>query len=607
MGPAGGASAAGPGGWDHLGLGPANSPSLNGAVRAFHPGPTGVLYVGGAFTDAGGNPDADRIAAWNGTAWSALSPSALGNDVRAIAYAGGKVYAGGVFVDAGGDLAADHLAVWDGVAWEAVCGPIGGNVNALHVIGSTMYVGGEFTNGGGHAEADYLLACDLDTEDASPLVNVDGHGTGAVHALTSDSSGDLFVAGSFINWAFIPAVDYVARYDGTWNAMGSGPGPAFGAVTGAARSITSNGTDVYLGTDALDVAGIAQADHVARWDGLAWNAVGSDTAGSNGWFPTTTTIDALTTSGSTVFAGGSFQNANGDPLADQVAAFDGSSWKPVGSSGAGNGPLNANVRALSVFNSRLHAGGNFTSAGGDPLAQFGAVYDPPAPPGNPAPISTPPPTPPLPLIPAGNPPLPPPQLAATVNAVPEKGTVLVQLPPGNPANRRGEASDAGAAGRFIPLSEARQVPLGSTFDTTRGTVRLTLATRRPGVTQDGQFSKGRFRTAQSARSALTTISATGGGLASCKSRVPRGGAARLQASRRSRSLFSNARGRFRTRGRNSSATVRGTIWLQKDTCAGTLTTVQRGSVVVRDFAKGRNVIVKQGKRYLARSPAKGRR
>jgi hypothetical protein len=103
------------------------------------------------------------------------------------------------------------------------------------------------------------------------------------------------------------------------------------------------------------------------------------------------------------------------------------------------------------------------------------------------------------------------------------------------------------------------------------------------------------------------MTSVGGGLSRCASRVPKGGAPRVQAAARRRSLFGSARGRFRTRGRHSSATVRGTRWLQKDTCAGTVTSVKSGKVVVRDFTKRRTVLVKKGKRYLARSLRSGRR
>ena len=70
---------------------------------------------------------------------------------------------------------------------------------------------------------------------------------------------------------------------------------------------------------------------------------------------------------------------------------------------------------------------------------------------------------------------------------------------------------------------------------------------------------------------------------------------------RSRHLWADVHGRFRTRGRHSTATVRGTQWLTKDTCSSTTTVVKRGSVVVRDLVKRRNVVVKQGRRYIART------
>jgi hypothetical protein len=59
-------------------------------------------------------------------------------------------------------------------------------------------------------------------------------------------------------------------------------------------------------------------------------------------------------------------------------------------------------------------------------------------------------------------------------------------------------------------------------------------------------------------------------------------------------------GSFRTSGRYSSATVRGTKWLVQDSCAGTLTRVVRGVVAVRDDVRRRTVVLRAGKKYLAR-------
>jgi ferric-dicitrate binding protein FerR (iron transport regulator) len=48
--------------------------------------------------------------------------------------------------------------------------------------------------------------------------------------------------------------------------------------------------------------------------------------------------------------------------------------------------------------------------------------------------------------------------------------------------------------------------------------------------------------------------------------------------------------------------VRGTIFTVTDRCDGTLTTVTRGRVAVRDTRRRKTIIVRAGKRYLARAP-----
>ncbi|MEA2457204.1 MAG: hypothetical protein QOC95_176, partial [Thermoleophilaceae bacterium] len=202
--------------------------------------------------------------------------------------------------------------------------------------------------------------------------------------------------------------------------------------------------------------------------------------------------------------------------------------------------------------------------------------------------------------------LPPPVIGKTANAVPVAGVVLVKLPPGTTPKRAKQLGVRGAATGFIPLSEARQLPLGSTFDTTKGTVGLTTSGGAGKADQQGNFNGSLFSTSQGAKNPLTTLSMTGGGLKGCNTRVPSGGAAKtvVAAAKRRRSLFSSVHGSFRTRGRNSSATVRGTEWTMTDTCAGTLTTVKQGAVLVRDFRLKKNKLVMAGHRYLARAPMK---
>jgi hypothetical protein len=75
---------------------------------------------------------------------------------------------------------------------------------------------------------------------------------------------------------------------------------------------------------------------------------------------------------------------------------------------------------------------------------------------------------------------------------------------------------------------------------------------------------------------------------------------RRRSKRRVRRLFGNAKGRFRTSGRNAAATVRGTRWGVQDRCDGTLVAVQQGRVAVRDLVKRKTIILRAGRTYVAK-------
>ncbi len=365
------ALATGPGGWNHLGNGGSpTTAALNGHVDALNSDNPGILYVGGPFTNAGGKANADYLAKWDGSSWSAVNGAVtLNGAVDAIAYNAGHVYVGGQFTNVGNNPDINFLAEWTGTAWTSPCSgsnPITAQVAALQIIGNTLYVGGSFRDGGDLPPADFLVACDLTTGAASSTVSNDGDFNSGVSALTADSNGTLYAGGGFINLAGVTGSDHVAYYSGgTWHPMGGTH-----AVDAMVRSLAAHGTDVYVGTDAINIDGIAKADHIARWDALTqtFNSMGSDTAGTNGWFNSFAFLYGMATYGSLVFVGGSFQNANGVATADDFAYFDGTTWRPLGSDGAGNGPLNSVVNALAIYQRAVIAGGNFTNAGGDALA-----------------------------------------------------------------------------------------------------------------------------------------------------------------------------------------------------------------------------------------------
>jgi len=184
-----------------------------------------------------------------------------------------------------------------------------------------------------------------------------------------------------------------------------------------------------------------------------------------------------------------------------------------------------------------------------------------------------------------------PVLGGSVVVAPLAGTVKIKLP--------------GSAG-YATLAAGDSVPVGTVVDTRQGTVKLTSAVSG-GTTQSGEFRGGLFQVRQaSTGNGMTDLVLRGSNFAFCP-RLTKGlgvrAASTTPSKRPLRRLWSRDKGgRFRTHGRNSVATVRGTSWVTTDTCAGTRTTVKEGSVAVRDKRRGKTVLVRAGKSYLARSP-----
>ena len=208
-------------------------------------------------------------------------------------------------------------------------------------------------------------------------------------------------------------------------------------------------------------------------------------------------------------------------------------------------------------------------------------------------------------------PLPPPTLGKTVDVAPQSGVVFIKLP------GHGASSDRALTkgGGFSPLTEARQLPSGTQVDSRFGSLKLIAAaasSQHIGKTQSVTLGGGLFGLAQ-ARSGiskgLTTFSLLEGDFAGAPSFAGCGHAAADRSgvfaheaiSRRVlQTLRASGHGRFRTRGRYSAGTVRGTVWDTTDRCDGTLTVVHRGTVVVTDFRLRKTIPVRAGHRYLAK-------
>jgi virginiamycin B lyase len=159
-------------------------------------------------------------------------------------------------------------------------------------------------------------------------------------------------------------------------------------------------------------------------------------------------------------------------------------------------------------------------------------------------------------------------------------------------------------GAWQELEPNAELPVGVALDARRGKVNLRTAGCR-GRVQAGVFGGGVFSVRQPRQACgRVDVYLRGGSFASCgrASRTAGSGTASASRSRKVRRLWGrDDGGRFRSHGRHSHATVRGTRWLTVDRCDGTFTRVTNGAVVVRDFRRHRSVVVRAGHSYLARS------
>jgi len=181
---------------------------------------------------------------------------------------------------------------------------------------------------------------------------------GYVRAAVVDGAGNLYIGGEFTVVGDVVA-NHIAKWNGTnWTALGSG-------MNDGVYALAVSGSDLYAG-GYFTTAGGSAASRIAKWNGSSWSALGS---GMNSY------VFELAVSGSDLYAGGNFTTAGGSP-ANYIAKWNGSAWSALGS-GIGGG-LYPSVLALAVSGSDLYAGGDFTTAGGKLSAYVAkAIINPP--------------------------------------------------------------------------------------------------------------------------------------------------------------------------------------------------------------------------------------
>ena len=295
----------------------------------------GNVYIGGAFTTAGGE-SANRVAKWNGTSWSALG-GGMNSTVRALAVSGTTLYAAGAFTQADSQLV-NYVAKWDGTSWSPLSTGMDRQVFALAVDGSgNLFAGGDFTTAGG------VPVNQVAKWNGTSWSALGSGMDNSVRALAFDASGNLH-AGGFFDTAGGVTVNRVAKWNGTsWSALSTG-------MDGNVYSLAFDGSgNLFAGGDFANAGGTSAAK-IAKWSGTSWSALG--TGMPNG--VTSLFVDCT----GILYAGGRFLNAGGTP-AVRVAKWDGSTWSAMGS-----GFSNV-ARAFSAVGTSLFAVEDFSLAGDD--------------------------------------------------------------------------------------------------------------------------------------------------------------------------------------------------------------------------------------------------
>jgi hypothetical protein len=154
---------------------------------------------------------------------------------------------------------------------------------------------------------------------------------------------NVYVGGAFTTAGGI-TVNHIARWDGnTWHAMGSG-------TSGTVNAIAVQGQNVYIGGQFI-YASNQVVNLIARWDGSTWQPLGSGL----GSYSSIQTIKAASEG---IYAAGLFHPVTGQYTAFNIALWNGSSWSNLGS-----GIQNGWVNDVLPLDNRMFTGGQFTQAG----------------------------------------------------------------------------------------------------------------------------------------------------------------------------------------------------------------------------------------------------
>ncbi|MDE3057049.1 MAG: T9SS type A sorting domain-containing protein [Bacteroidota bacterium] len=271
----------------------------------------------------------------------------VGGYLDVVAYNGDTLYVGGWFGSAG-NIVANNIAKYDLTtntwsAFDTTSADRGTNneVDYILVNGSDVYIGGWFKSAGGVA-ANYMADYNTSTGAFSPLGTGASNGTDNGIYCMAYFGGNLYVGGNFTH-AGGNSANHVARWDGSsWHALGSG-------LDNTVLAIVVSGSALYVG-GYFSNAGGNPAKYIATWNGASWDSVGTTSTDLNG------SVYTLVSANNGIYVGGGFTTA-GATTVNHIARWDGTQWHAVGAG------VDKYVYNFVLSGSKLYVIGEFTTAG----------------------------------------------------------------------------------------------------------------------------------------------------------------------------------------------------------------------------------------------------
>jgi hypothetical protein len=224
-----------------------------------------TIFIGGNYISAGGNPNFDKLATWDGSSWNGFGSEVTGT-VRDLEVYQNKLFGIGNFEDLFNVTGLNDVFQFDGTTFTDVDGGISGAVavgNDLEVYDDLLIAAGRIQFAGG-IPVSHLAAWD------GNIWSAYAGGTNAViQTLFVDTINEyLYLSGDFSFVGGTLPVSYFARWDGeNWFDL-------YGGVNCNALAMELYQNQLYIG-GCFDEAGGKPIKYLARYNGTVWDSVGT--------------------------------------------------------------------------------------------------------------------------------------------------------------------------------------------------------------------------------------------------------------------------------------------------------------------------------------------